>query len=273
MIFRIIFLTGILLSTFSLARAQQTIFPFVGEIRAQDVNIRAGQSENFESLYRLSRGDKVIAVDQVFGWVKVHLPAQADAYISADFVKALSMARGVVTGKRVNVRSRPALDRFPLGQLKKGDEVVIRETLDGGWYKIVPPADFYGWIREDLIAFKSRYEESAPVALKRDAKSAAAEAAARDVAADPPAVPPEAVSPRQTFRVTGILEPQSYFEQDEIYYKLTISGQTVYLIKGMGRLCDQLLYYQVELEGSLSRDGQGQYPYPVIEAQKLQLHI
>jgi uncharacterized protein YgiM (DUF1202 family) len=270
MIFRTIFLIGVFLSPSCPALAQQNIFPFVGEIKEQKVNIRAGQSENFESLFRLSQGDKVIAIDQSFGWVKVHLPAQADAYISADFVKTLSAARGVVTGKRVNVRSRPALDRFPLGQLKKGDEVVIRETLDG-WHKIVPPADFHGWVREDLIVFKSRYrheEPEPPAGPGQDAGSVTAEAVA-----EAPRIPVEADYSRKTFRVLGTLEPQPYFDQDEIHYKLTIDGQTVYLIKGMGGLCDQLLYYQVELEGFLSREGQGQYPYPVVEAQRLQLYI
>lgn len=260
----------------SLAQAAKTLFPFVAEIKANHVNVRAGESEHFDSLAKLAKGDEVVAIDQGFGWIKVQLPESAEAFISSDFVLALTPAKGVVTGKRVNVRARPTLEGFPLGQVSEGDEVILQEQMDG-WYQIVPPDDFFGWIREDLLVFKKSYDPatfvagktkaSEPIQLPAEPKEVKVETPIKEIIETP------VLTERKTFRLVGRLEAQPYFEQDEIFYKLTINDQPVYILKGMGRIFDDLLYYQVELEGYLSQGGQGQYPYPVVEVEKLQLSI
>lgn len=132
---------------------QAASFPFVGAITTNNVNIRAGQSRNFEALGQLNRNDQVIVVEKSYGWYKIKLPSFSKSYIIAKYVQ-LQGKIGIVTADEVNVRSKADVEATSLCQIAKGRQVEIVEKLEG-WYKIIPPEGCFGWISEQFISFKS----------------------------------------------------------------------------------------------------------------------
>ena len=85
--------------------AAQEFFPFLGEITANKVNVRAGQSVNFEKLCSLEAGDQVIVIEKNFSWYKIRLPECAESYVSAKYIQLLDGHFGEISGDRVNIRS------------------------------------------------------------------------------------------------------------------------------------------------------------------------
>src|ERR1044071_6373446 len=78
----------ILLAPFSVYAAQPS-FPFVAEVNSDQVNVRAGQSSNFEKVYQLAKNDQVVVVNQSYSWYKIRLPKLAKSFIADKYVKLL----------------------------------------------------------------------------------------------------------------------------------------------------------------------------------------
>ena len=54
------------------AQAQvQEFFPFVAQINTDEINVRAGQSTNFEKICTVKKSEKLIVVDKSFSWYKI----------------------------------------------------------------------------------------------------------------------------------------------------------------------------------------------------------
>src|SRR3989338_30320 len=135
--------------------AAQESFPFLAEAINERVNVRAGQSQNFEKLCQLEKGEEVIVVGKDFSWYKVQLPSRTHVYVSDKYVRLAGSMEGEITGDRVNVRSSAKAESTILGQIEKGARIRVIEKLQG-WYKIAPPAQVFGWVAEGLVTFKSR---------------------------------------------------------------------------------------------------------------------
>ncbi len=138
----------------SSAYAQEISVPFVGVVNTNKVNIRAGQSTNFESVGVAQKGDQVIVVEKSFNWYKIKLPDGAQCYVSRKLVNFLRDEIGEITGNRVNIRARAAAESSVVGQLNKLTKVKILETTDE-WYRIEPAEGMYGWIAVDFIDVQS----------------------------------------------------------------------------------------------------------------------
>ncbi len=67
----------------------------------------------------------------------------------------------VVTAGTLNVRSAPSTDAERVGTLKKGDEVVISETLDG-WY-LITAGDLTGYVSAEYISLDGTVPEAGMV--------------------------------------------------------------------------------------------------------------
>ena len=134
-------------------------FPFLGEASKGSVHVRAGANINFESLGKLSKGDRVVVTGRHYEWYKVRLPAAASAYVRADYVKDMGNATGTIIADKVNIRARANSESSSLGQMNKGDLVKFVEHVQvppqagqvNGWWKIKPPASAEGWVHADLI--------------------------------------------------------------------------------------------------------------------------
>src|SRR3989338_1380173 len=74
-------LTIVSLVPFPVFAAQES-FPFLAEAINERVNVRAGQSQNFEKLCQLEKGEEVIVVGKDFSWYKIQLPSRTHVYVS-----------------------------------------------------------------------------------------------------------------------------------------------------------------------------------------------
>jgi len=129
-------------------------FPYVAKAIGGDVNVRAGQSVNFERLCQLDEGEEVLVIDKQFSWCKIQLPAKAKSYVHKQYIQSLSADTGGVMAEQVNIRAGPGIHFTVLGQLNKGEIVYLLEDVED-WYRISPAHGSYGWIVEDFLAFKS----------------------------------------------------------------------------------------------------------------------
>jgi len=129
-------------------------FPFIAEAVTDDVNVRAGQSESFERIAKLKKGETVVVVAKNFTWYQIKLPLQTETFVSSDFVQDLGEGIASIKADRVNVRSGKGVNFVVLGQLKKGTFVRILNST-AGWYKIEPPEGVFGWIADKFLKFQS----------------------------------------------------------------------------------------------------------------------
>ncbi len=128
-------------------------FPFIAEVIADKVHIRAGQDKNFESIGRLAKGEQVVVAGRIYSWYKIKLPNNALSYIRSDYVQVLADNIGEIVSPRVNVRAGAGINFTSLGQLPKGTKVRIIETA-AGWHKIEPVEGCYGWVTTKFLTFK-----------------------------------------------------------------------------------------------------------------------
>jgi len=137
------------------AFAQQEFFPFLAEVTGDRVNVRSGQSANFERLCQIDKGEEIVVEGKEFSWYKVRLPSSAKSFVSKKYVQFLGQNAGGVIADRVNIRAGAGTHYTILGQLNRGEQIFIQEELDG-WYRIRPVTKSYGWVMDRFLTFKSR---------------------------------------------------------------------------------------------------------------------
>lgn len=152
--------------------------PFIGKIKIDNVNIRAGGDQNFEILAKVNSDDLVKVTEESYGWYKIKLPQSAACYAAVDFIEK-NQTGGVSKASNLNIRAKPNREASIIGQLKKGDAVLIINEGADGWYQIKPPENCFGWVRMDLVEYYSSIED----------KAAQGEA----IAKDKPKYPPQSV--------------------------------------------------------------------------------
>lgn len=241
----------------------QEFFPFLGEITQDNVNIRAGQSANYEKLSTLSKESLVVVLDKNYSWYRVQLPQDTKCYLSADYVLTLKDSKGLITGSRVNVRARPSVNASILGQVVKDQEVEIIEK-DKDWVAIKPPDEFSGWISDDLLVFKSKDLSAYTVTVAKVKKSEIKE----NTSPEPQAQLVEVDTSRA---VVGLLEPITNASSDLIHHRLIIDGNVEYYIEGLKHILNDFLYYNVRIEGKVSQPANDQFSHPVIKINKVVL--
>jgi len=87
------------------AFAQQEFFPFLAEVTGDRVNVRSGQSANFERLCQIDKGEEIVVEGKEFSWYKVRLPSSAKSFVSKKYVQFLGQNAGGVIADRVNIRA------------------------------------------------------------------------------------------------------------------------------------------------------------------------
>jgi SH3-like domain-containing protein len=162
------------------AATAQTKLPAMASVKGAQVHIRAGQSNNYESLLQVNAGQELVVTGKNYSWYKVFLPDGAQMFIRMDYAGALAPDIGVVTGDRVNIRARPNTDATIIGKFVRGDKFFVKETRDG-WLRIAPVAQAAGWVHEQFIEFKNK---QVPAQIFADPQEAAARAAAAKEAAN-----------------------------------------------------------------------------------------
>ena len=241
------------------AAAEKAVFPYLAEINTNKVNIRAGQSEGFEKLCILNKGDQVVVVDKSFSWCKIKIPPEAKSFISDKYVKLVDGKNGEVTADRVNIRAAASVDSTALGQLRLGDKIsIVNKTA--GWYQIAPPKDFYGWIAENLIVLKSRNIEGYTPYLESKTQSLpSADVAAASTPGRPSKLP-----------FVGILKKKGDAAAVTTPYCLAIGGKPAYALMAPDKILKDFRDYQVSVDGTFA-DDQKDALVPVVNVSKIQI--
>ncbi|MBF0330606.1 MAG: SH3 domain-containing protein [Candidatus Omnitrophica bacterium] len=189
MLNRIIFLTLCVCLVAGNCAAQGTSskellkFPFTARVVSDRVNIRAGQSNNYESIIMVEKGSDLVVLGKLYSWYKVALPEGAKLFLKKEHAKPLSTEVGEVVVDRVNVRARPNTDAAIIGQLVRGEQFFIKGVSGdkSDWFVIRPVAKTVGWVHEDFIEFKNStvpaklYADPAEVAVRAKADQDASE--------------------------------------------------------------------------------------------------
>ncbi len=252
--------------------AAQESFPFLAEATNERVNVRAGQSQNFEKLSQLDKGEEVVVVGKDFGWYKIQLPPRTHVYVSDKYVRLAGSMEGEIVGDRVNVRSSARVESTILGQIERGARIRVIEKLQG-WYKIAPPAQVFGWVAEGLVTFKSRDIAAYRPKEREESQAAGPGKEAGEVSqAQQPVTPTLASVGSKNVSVTGILRllpPRQ--DKTGVSYELLIRNKPAYFIEGPRAMLDDFARYTVTVDGNLNADLEKQFSKPVLDVIRVQL--
>ena len=261
----------------NIASAEQEFFPFLAEVTTDQVNVRSGQSSNFERLCQLDKGDEVIVIAREFSWFKIQLPPSAKSFVSKNYVQRLSETVGGITADRVNIRAGAGIHFTVLGKLAKGEQIVILEELDE-WYRIQPVTKSYGWVSDEFLTFKSRdvpaFAETPIVIIEEPAIPEEPQAPAVEEKSDDVIVGSIVASEDgEKFSVTGFVELYEDQGHDGIYYKIVVNGKSVCYVQGLNDMLGRFLNNRVTIEGTVNQRLQSKYPLPVIIVAKIKLML
>lgn len=291
-------------------QAQEDLFPFVGQISSNSVNIRAGLNKNFEQLCQLSQGEEVLVVEKSYGWYKIKLPLVAKSYISNEFVLTNNNIDGEVVSERVNVRAGPGINHTVLGQINSGYRIQILEVI-GDWYRIKPIDESFGWVSEELVSFKSRDIESfqwkhlvqdvppRPVQIDEVAVKAA-KSTLEDKIKEPlveetktedhvdqvrkkseevkksevvAVVESIVVEAQKDVILEGKLIQSTEKGLPDVAFILILDDQSMYFVKGLKRLLHNYLGYKIRVKGDVSPETISSFNNPLIDIQEFQLML
>ncbi len=144
--------------------------PFLGEVTADKVNVRAGPNLNFEVIYQFNKGDLITITQSQYNWYKLKLPSSCILFVNKKFLKKKSDGSYAVKGSNVNIRTGAGLNFNVVGQISKKDKVNVVST-SSEWYGINACENCFGWIYAKYVKFHSTLKEyEAQIKRKEDAK-------------------------------------------------------------------------------------------------------
>ena len=259
--------------------AQQKFFPYLAEATGDQVNVRSGQSSNFERLCQLSKGDEVVVLEKGYSWYKIQLPPAARSFVSKEYVQYLGQNAGGVIAEKVNIRAGAGIHFTVLGQLAKGEQIFIEEELDE-WYRIKPVAESYGWVGEKFLSFK--LNDVREYRAKAYARPFVEEelfkpvlVAEEEEFVEVSAIEEQAVGKRATeeFSAVGYVEDYEDKDDDGIQYKIVVNGRPVCYVQGVNHMLGRFMHHKVSVEGAVNKKLQSKYAYPVLIVSKVRLML
>ncbi|NLK21474.1 MAG: SH3 domain-containing protein [Epulopiscium sp.] len=118
-------------------------------ISSQDgIGVLNSFSNEEEIVSTLNKKDKVEIIGLEGDYYFVSLDNKIEGYVKKDSLHIDSIS-GISTGDRVNIRVKPNTSCQVLGQVNKGDDLVITGKL-GDWYQVVYN-DSEAWIYEEYV--------------------------------------------------------------------------------------------------------------------------
>jgi len=258
------------------SRAQsptEETFPFVGVITVKTANIRAGQATGFESVAQVNQGDELVVTGRSFSWYEVRLPQTVSCYVHSDFVKYVRDDVGEISGKNVNVRAQSKTGSAVLGQLSAPAKVKIVKREDDGWYRIEPTSGVSGWIKADLVSFRSLNVPSEKVVelptrniyeAKREQEAAVVEGQ-QEKAQEFEQKKQEAVVVKGTIKS---LEPVL---NETVRHTFEADGGKVFYLQGYRSVLDGFLNLRVQIKGIPQTDVQADQPILLVTQVQLVL--
>jgi len=227
-------------------------YPFLGQVNADEVNIRAGQDTSFDKIGELRKSDPVVVIQKSYSWYKIRLPEQAKCYVSRKLVRFLRDGIGEISGDRVNIRSRPKLNATILGQLNELTRVKIIETMDE-WCQIEPVEGVYGWVWADFVAPRSG-KVPPPVVVQLPSRNI------YEIKRQEEALQRQQ-QVHQTVALSGTVQLIEELSSDKhVRHQITDSQGRTFCLMGYRSILDGFLNNRVRIEGVIQDDSRFAHP-------------
>lgn len=220
---------------------------FTGEINAKDINLRADANTSSSVIGTLKKGEQLEVVLEAYDWYKVRLPKEAPAYVKKSLTSCIKSTEDLgqaglpgptrclsakLLADRVNVRLRPDESAPILGVADKAEVVnVISES--GGWYKIEPIQNSFGWVYKRFVDKVPVTGKSAPVAQPSSSQISAPD------------------NPEGLALFIGRVEPYGVVFLRKATHKLVSPDNKVFLLKGNRISLNSLNYKKVKVVGRI----------------------
>jgi uncharacterized protein YgiM (DUF1202 family) len=235
--------------SFVFAQTAQT-FPFLGRVKAKDINVRVDSTVGSPVICQAEEGDRLEVVAELYDWYKIRLPKYAPAYINKELVGLVDANTAKVTKDRANVRLMPGENSPIIGIAAQGEAVNILE-FRRDWYKIQPAQNSFGWINKKFVE-----KSFLPVLSQENPKLEQK-------------IIPEGRALEEAIVIEGILKPYGRVFRRQATHKIIDSNKKVYLLKGNTVLLNSLSRLKVKVSGRIISPPKAKYP--LIEVDKIEV--
>jgi len=241
--------------------------PFAGEVNANNINIRSDSTVSADIICKSAKGEHLEVVSERYDWYKIRLPKQAPSFIKKNLVAGIEdkpadsfdklKASGNVLIKNakvmkdnVNIRLAPSESSPILGKVNRNEVLTVLEDK-GGWYRIEPVNNSFGWISSKFISKISTAATSqgAPEPAQAQQQGISATGGKNTV-------------------IEGIIKPYGIVFKRPATHKLITNDKKIFLLKGNKKSLDQLNYHKVKVIGKVT--GPDSQKYPIIEIEKIE---
>ncbi len=159
---------------------EEHAFPYVAEIIGNDVYVRSGPGTAYYHCGKLNAPSQVIVTGSTHGgWMEIYPPPGSFSWISKSYVRIdqTHTKIGVVTGDAVRVWTgsefvEPMRSEKLQVKLNHGDtvELIGEASIEGEYYKIVPPTGARLWVNGDFLKYVGPVEEQKPPVVPAEQK-------------------------------------------------------------------------------------------------------
>jgi len=129
-----------------------------GEVTANDVYVRSGDSLNHYTISKLKAGDRVSVVSERGEWYEILPPEGTFSLVSGDFIDTTDNQSGVINGDNVRVRAGSLLNenKYTVQTLlAKGTPVSILGRNPDGFVRIKPPTGATLWVNRSYVQLRT----------------------------------------------------------------------------------------------------------------------
>ena len=138
------------------------------EVIKNKINVRVDSTITSPSIGYLNKGEIVEVLEEKFSWLHIRLPERFTplekatdetvrssltgftCYVWEKYLKQAGANKAEVIAKRLNLRDKPSLESFVLGQAQQGDVLFIIEKKDG-WCEVKGYPYLKGWVHKKFI--------------------------------------------------------------------------------------------------------------------------
>jgi len=249
--------------TQSICLAQQSQ-SFRGEVNANDINIRYDSTVNSEVICKINKGECVEIILELYNWYKIRLPKLAPSFIRKNLVTLIDDKTAKVLKNNVNIRLHPNESSPILGKVDQNEIINILEDK-GGWYKIEPVNNSFGWIHKKFVS-KSCAEK---ISIQEETKAINKIENTKPVEKIEMGEVIATTSLGQSITVEGVINPYGKIFKRKGTHKFISEDNKIFLLKGSKKSLDVLNYHRVKIIGKLVDDPKQKYP--IIEVEKTEL--
>lgn len=228
--------------------------PFLGEVNANQINLRSDATTSAAIICTLNKGERVDVVLELYDWYKVRLPKKAPAYIKNKLASCIRYANDPTTGQttqaclsakvlgdRVNIRAKPD-EASPILGLADKNEIINIVDEKKGWYKIEPVQNSFGWIHKKFIVRATQPLAQPAVNQLPQEKRESVENAESNIL------------------LIGIVKPYGIVFRRTATHKLETTDNKIFLLKGNRASLNALNYQKVKVIGKIVNQPKAKYP-------------